>query len=190
MRKVGVLGGTFNPPHIGHLIVANEVLHALQLDEIRFMPNAIPPHKKLEGFATNEDRLRMTELAIKDHHSFSLETIEINRSGVSYTIDTMRELLKQEPDTSFYFIIGADMIEYLPNWREVDELSRLITFVGVKRPGYLTSTPYPITLIETPEIQLSSTVLRKKASLGETLQYLLPDSVIQYIKEKGLYGAK
>lgn len=190
MKKIGILGGTFNPPHIGHLIVANEVLHTLGLDEIRFMPNAVPPHKKLDGYTADEDRLRMTELAIRDNDLFVLETTEIERSGVSYTIDTMREMIKQEPDHSFYFIIGADMIEYLPNWREVDELSRLITFVGVKRPGYSTDTPYQVMLIDTPEIQLSSTVLRKKAAAGETLQYLLPESVIRYIKEKGLYGAK
>ncbi|OLN23423.1 nicotinate-nucleotide adenylyltransferase [Domibacillus antri] len=190
MRKVGILGGTFNPPHVGHLIMANEVLYALKLDEVRFMPNAVPPHKKLDGNVSDESRRRMTELAIEGNDSFLLETIEMNRSGTSYTIDTMRELIHKEPDTSFYFIIGADMIEYLPKWHEIDELMKLITFVGVKRPGYSTDTPYPVMLIETPEIHLSSTVLRKKAAHGEPLLYLLPDGVIRYIKENGLYGAE
>ncbi|WP_046173893.1 nicotinate-nucleotide adenylyltransferase [Domibacillus indicus] len=190
MKKVGILGGTFNPPHIGHLIAANEVLHALNLDEVRFMPNSVPPHKRLAGHIADEHRLQMTKLAIEDNPLFKLETIEIERAGVSYTIDTLRELIKQEPGTSFYFIIGADMIEYLPNWREIDELSRLVTFAGVKRPGYSTETAYPVTLIETPEIHLSSTALRKKAAANETLHYLLPEPVIQYIKENGLYGAK
>ncbi|WP_046178736.1 nicotinate-nucleotide adenylyltransferase [Domibacillus tundrae] len=190
MKKVGILGGTFNPPHVGHLIAANEVLHALHLDEIRFMPNSIPPHKRLAGHIADEHRLRMAELAIEDNELFEIEKIEIERAGVSYTIDTMRELIKQEPDTSFYFIIGADMIEYLPKWREIDELSRLVTFVGVKRPGYSTETRYPVILIETPEIHLSSTALRKKAASNETLHYLLPEPVIRYIKENGLYGAE
>lgn len=189
MKKVGILGGTFNPPHVGHLIAANEVLHTLKLDEIRFMPNSLPPHKKLAGHTEDEHRLRMTELAIEGNKSFQVETIEIQRAGVSYTIDTMRELIKREPDTSFYFIIGADMIEYLPKWRDIDELSQLTTFVGVKRPGYSTETPYPVLLIETPEIHLSSTVLREKAASSQTLHYLMPEAVIRYIKENGLYGA-
>ncbi|OMP67614.1 nicotinate-nucleotide adenylyltransferase [Domibacillus epiphyticus] len=189
MRKIGILGGTFNPPHIGHLVMANEVKHALGLEEVRFMPNAAPPHKKLEGNVSDESRLRMTELAIEGNDSFLIEKAEMNRSGISYTVDTMRELMNKEPDASFYFIIGADMIEYLPNWRGIDELSKMITFVGVNRPGYSSDTPYPITLIQTPEIHLSSTVLRKKAANGEPLLYLLPDGVIRYIKENGLYGA-
>ncbi|MCM3788496.1 nicotinate-nucleotide adenylyltransferase [Domibacillus indicus] len=189
MKKVGILGGTFNPPHVGHLIAANEALHALDLDEIRFMPNSLPPHKKLAGHVDDEHRLRMTELAIEGNDCFRIETIEIQRAGVSYTIDTMRELIKREPEKSFYFIIGADMIEYLPKWRDIDELSRLVTFVGVKRPGYSTETPYPVLLIDTPEIHLSSTVLREKAASNKTLHYLMPETVIRYIKENGLYGA-
>lgn len=189
MKKVGILGGTFNPPHVGHLIAANESLHALDLDEIRFMPNSLPPHKKLAGHVEDQHRLRMTELAIEGNDFFRVETVEIQRAGVSYTIDTMRELIKREPETSFYFIIGADMIEYLPKWRDIDELSRLVTFVGVKRPGYSTETPYPVLLIDTPEIHLSSTVLREKAASNETLHYLMPETVIRYIKENGLYGA-
>ncbi len=190
MRKVGIMGGTFNPPHIGHLVIANEVLHALDLDEVRFMPNSVPPHKKLDGHVSDEARLRMTELAIKGNKLFRLETVEINRAGVSYTIDTMRELMMKEPDASFYFIIGADMIEYLPNWQEIDELVQMINFVGVKRPGYSTETSYRVTLIETPEIHLSSTILRKRAANGDSLLYLLPDDVIRYIEENGLYGAE
>ncbi|OXS80471.1 nicotinate-nucleotide adenylyltransferase [Domibacillus enclensis] len=189
MKKIGILGGTFNPPHVGHLIAANEVLGALKLDEVRFMPNSIPPHKRLAGHVPDEHRLRMTELAIEDNEAFSTETIELERAGVSYTIETMRELIKQEPDSSFYFIIGADMIEYLPNWKDIDELTKLVTFVGVKRPGYSTLTPYPVTLVETPEIHLSSTVIRNKAASNETLRYLLPEPVIGYIKENGIYGS-
>jgi nicotinate-nucleotide adenylyltransferase len=190
MKKVGILGGTFNPPHIGHLVMANEVMHAVGLDEVRFMPNSVPPHKKLDGPVSDESRLRMTELAIKGNESFRLETTEINRAGVSYTINTMRELMNKEPDASFYFIIGADMIEYLPHWREIDELAQMINFVGVNRPGYSTETPYPVMLIETPEIQLSSTILRQKAANGDSLLYLLPDAVIRYIKENDLYGTE
>ncbi|OCA92486.1 nicotinate-nucleotide adenylyltransferase [Pseudobacillus wudalianchiensis] len=186
-KKVGILGGTFNPPHIGHLIIANEVLKALHLDEIRFMPNYTPPHKKIDHHIRDEDRLHMLQAAIEGHPCFSVEPIEMERKGTSYTFDTMKALKARESETDFYFIIGGDMIEYLPKWYNIDELSRMVKFVGVRRPGYSVETPYPVQLIETPEIHLSSTMLRQRAAGGGTLRYLLPEKVIAYIKENRLY---
>ncbi len=186
-KRTGILGGTFNPPHLGHLIIANEVLEALQLDEIRFMPNHTPPHKKMTQSVTDDDRVSMQLAAIEGHPKFSIERIELERKGTSYTYDTMKLLREREPGTSFFFIIGGDMIEYLPKWYKIDELCELVQFVGVSRPGYSANTTYPVELIDTPEIHLSSTMLRERAANGGSLRYLLPDRVIEYIKGNRLY---
>lgn len=190
MKKVGILGGTFNPPHIGHLIMANEVYHALQLDEVRFMPNAIAPHKKKEDESTNENRLQMVQLLIKPYKEFTVETIELERGGVSYTYDTMVALREREPDVKFYFIIGGDMIDTLHTWHHIDELVKIVQFVGIKRPGAKSESPYNIIMVEAPDIALSSTLIRERIATGGTLRFLLPPEVEAYIRKEGLYGAK
>jgi len=188
MKKIGILGGTFNPPHQGHLIIANEVCHALKLDQVWFMPNQEPPHKKKAGGASNEDRISMLEMAIKGNIFFKIETIELDREGPSYTVDTMKILAARHPGHEYYFIIGADMVEYLPKWRQIDELLDLVTFVGVQRPGYRLETPYPVLLVDIPAIEISSSLIRDRLHEGKTVDYLLPDSVIRQIREKQLYG--
>lgn len=190
MKKIGIMGGTFNPPHIGHLIMANEVFHALELDEIRFMPNAIPPHKEHAITATAEQRLAMTNLAIKQNEHFAIEPIEINKGGVSYSFDTISELVEKEPEVQFYFIIGGDMIDSLHSWYRIDELVKIIQFVGVGRPGTLGKTDLPILYVDAPLIDLSSTFLRNRLSEGQTVTYLLPELVETYIRKEGLYGTK
>lgn len=190
MKKVGILGGTFNPPHIGHLIMANEVLHALQLDEVRFMPNAIAPHKKKEDESTNENRLRMVELLVAPYEEFTVETIELERGGVSYTYDTMVALREREPNVQFYFIIGGDMIDSLHSWYKIDELVNIVQFVGLKRPGTEAKSPYNVMMVEAPEIDLSSTFIRERFAKGGTLRFLIPDELEAYIRKEGLYGAK
>ncbi|KMY50874.1 nicotinate-nucleotide adenylyltransferase [Peribacillus loiseleuriae] len=187
MKKVGILGGTFNPPHIAHLIIANEVLDALKLDEIRFMPNYTPPHKIKTDDVPDDDRVAMLKLAIDSHPSFLLETIELERKGTSYTFDTIQVLLDREPNTEFYFIIGADMIEYLPNWHRIDELVELVTFVGVKRPGYEVSTHYPVEIVDIPEMLISSSLIRERVKQRKTIRYLVPDQVWEYMEGNGSY---
>ena len=150
MKKVGLLGGTFNPPHIGHLIMANEVKHALHLDEVRLMPTSIPPHKADPSDATPEQRLRMVELAVIGIPGLTASSFEVDRGGVSYTFDTMKALTEQEPDTNFHFIIGGDMIDMLHKWYKIDELMKIVTFVGVGRPGTIGETQYPITMRPNP----------------------------------------
>lgn len=189
MKKIGLLGGTFNPPHIGHLIMANEVYHALELDEVRFMPNAKPPHKQMPGDATNEQRAKMVELAIENRPHFKLELFEMERGGVSYTFETMQAMCQLEPEASFYFIIGGDMIDSLDTWHQIDELVKLVQFVGVKRPGTKAETPYDVQMVEAPEIELSSTFIRKRLQTRRPLDYLLPRAVESYIRKEGLYGA-
>ncbi|WP_456273961.1 nicotinate-nucleotide adenylyltransferase [Bacillus sp. AK031] len=186
-KRVGLLGGTFNPPHLGHLIIANEVLSQLNLDEVRFMPAGIPPHKKLTGDTTSHQRKRMVEEAIKEHPQFILESVELDREGTSYTYETVQLLTEREPDSQFYFIIGGDMIEYLPKWHKINELSQLVQFTGVKRPGYKENTPYNVKMVKVPQIEISSTMIRDRISTGRTIKFLVPERVSDYIREEKLY---
>lgn len=187
MRKVGILGGTFNPPHLGHLIMANEAFHAEGLDEVRFMPNFIAPHKEVNG-ANAEQRLEMTRLAIDGHDPFHVEDFEIRQGGVSYTFDTMLKLMKREPDTEFYFIIGGDSIGGLSSWHRIDELAELVHFVGISRPGFENKSPYPVRVIDSPEMHLSSTMLRDRVGQGRTISFLVPEKVEAFIRKERLYG--
>ena len=187
MTKVGILGGTFDPPHYGHLLIANEVLSELNLDEIWFMPNQEPPHKKKSDSVENTDRLQMLELSIEGNSAFKIEKIELERSGPSFTVDTMKILNEQFPNHQFYFIIGADMIEYLPKWHKIDELMELVQFVGVQRPEYSSETDYPIHYVDIPAFEVSSSMIRERVNQGMTVRYLLPDRVIDFIREKQLY---
>jgi len=187
MNKVGIIGGTFDPPHVGHLLIANDVRQKLSLDEIWFMPNHIPPHKQNKSVTPTPIRVEMMEAAVETNSSFRVETIELHREGPSYTYDTMLLLAKKYPDTRFYFIIGADMVEYLPKWHNIEKLLEIITFVGVKRPGYTFSSEYPVLEVETPQMDISSTLIRKRVQEGWTSQYLVPDKVKEIIEEKRLY---
>ncbi len=188
MKKVGILGGTFNPPHIGHLIMANEALCALNLDEVRFMPNAIAPHKQLAGDAKTNERLRMVEIMVEPYSNFKVERIEVEREGVSYTYETMLLLSEREPNVQFYFIIGGDMIDSLHTWYKIDELINLVQFVGLRRPGSNSNSRYDVLMVDAPEIDLSSTLIRQRLSTGGTLQFLLPEGVEAFIRKEGLYG--
>ncbi len=185
--KIGILGGTFDPPHLGHLIIANEVLCSLELDEIWFMPNQDPPHKEKSKNISNENRLDMLSLAIEGHPKFKIETCELERAGRSYTYDTMKLLKENYPTYQFYFIIGGDMVEYLPKWYRIDELVQLITFVGVNRPTYSIQSPYPISYVQIPNINISSSLIRNRMKEGITIRYLVPDPVRHYIEENQLY---
>lgn len=189
MKKIGLLGGTFDPPHNGHLLIAEEVYHALQLDEVWFIPSNDPPHKDVSSTKA-DDRLAMTQLAIHSNQHFKVNTIEIERSGTSYTYDTVKELVEEFQDTEFYFIMGGDMVEYLPKWHKIEELLKLVTFVGVQRKGYKLSSPYPIQTVEIPLFDVSSTLIRERLHNKGSITYLVPDTVEAFIKEIGLYGSK
>lgn len=187
MKKIGILGGTFDPPHIGHLIIANEVLTALELDEVRFMPNHTPPHKQKTDSVSNENRIEMLRLSIEDQCQFALELTEIETPGTSYTYKTIKQLKEKEPDAEYYFIIGADMIEYLPKWYNIDELVKLVHFVGVARPPYKTDSRYPVQLVDAPQIYLSSSYIREKVKAGLSIKFLVVPAVEKYIEENSLY---
>lgn len=187
MKNIGILGGTFDPIHIGHLLMAEEVYKQLQFDEIWFIPSYTPPHKA-DATIAGEHRLKMVELAIQDNDHFRVLDIELTRKEKSYTIHTIQELKQLYPSNQFYFIIGADMVEFLPNWYKIDELVKMVQFVGVKRPGYERKTIYPIIEADVPQIDISSTVLRNRLNNGELPRYWLPEKVRDYIRENRLYG--
>lgn len=186
MKKIGLLGGTFDPPHYGHLLIAEEVRLALQLDEVWFIPSYQPPHKE-QTASSVADRKAMLEKAIGRHLKFKVKLIEIERKGTSYTFDTMKQLTDAYPNDRFYFIIGADMVETLSSWYKIDSLLDLVTFVGVKRFGYELSSPYPIIKVDIPMFDVSSTFIRNRIKQQQTVHFLLPESVYAYIKEKQLY---
>jgi nicotinate-nucleotide adenylyltransferase len=194
--KIGIMGGTFDPIHMGHLIAAEQALGQAGLDEVRFMPTYVPPHKAHSPVASSGQRWDMVCLAIEDHPRFTAERLELDREGTSYTIDTIQELKSLRPDADFYFIIGGDMVQYLPRWSRIEELSKMIHFVGLERPGYplllnelpgfLDGRVIPVSM---PLIDISSTEIRRRLTNGVSARYLIPAQVLSYIEENGLYAA-
>jgi|SRR5690606_9827962 len=185
-KRIGLLGGTFDPPHYGHMLMAERAYEEMNLDEIWFIPSYIPPHKA-EAKTDVSDRIKMLELAIVDRPCFYIEKLEIERQGKSFTIDTIKELQKLNQDKEFFFIIGGDMVDYLPKWHRIDELSKLITFIGLKRQGFTMDSPYPVREVDMPVMEISSTDIRNRIEKGKSIRYLTSQRVIDYIKEKRLY---
>ncbi len=186
-KQVGILGGNFNPVHNAHLIVADQVRQQLGLDQVLLMPEYQPPHVDKKGTIPEHHRLKMLELAIEGIEGLDIETIELERKGISYTYDTMKILTEQHPDTDYYFIIGADMVDYLPKWYRIDELVDMVQFVGVQRPRYKAGTSYPVIWVDVPLMDISSSMLRDFIAQGRKPNFLLPQPVLDYIEKEGLY---
>lgn len=187
VKRVGILGGSFNPPHLAHLIMAEQARVQLNLDFMYLMPSNIPPHVDEKKTIDAHYRVEMIKLAIADNPNFSVELIELERTEKSYSYDTIQLLKQRHPDYEYYFIIGGDMVDYLSTWHRIDELIHEVQFVGVARPGYTKETPYPVLWIEAPQMDISSTQIRKNVYWGQSIRYLVPESVEEYIFEKGLY---
>ncbi|WP_460522584.1 nicotinate-nucleotide adenylyltransferase [Humibacter antri] len=188
-RRVGVMGGTFDPIHHGHLVAASEVAQSFDLDEVVFVPTGEPWQK---GHVTEaEHRYLMTVVATAANPRFTVSRVDIDRRGPTYTIDTLRDLQESRPDTDLYFITGADAIAQILSWRDVDELWNLAHFVAVSRPGHqLEVTGLPnrnVSLLEVPALAISSTDCRDRVSRGFPVWYLVPDGVVQYISKHHLY---
>lgn len=186
-KQVGILGGNFNPVHNAHLVVADQVRQQLGLDKVLLMPEYLPPHVDAKGTIAEHHRLKMLELAIEGIEGLEIETIEIERKGISYTYDTMLLLNERDPDTDYYFIIGADMVDYLPKWHRIDELVEIVQFVGVQRPRYKAGTSYPVIWVDVPLMDISSSMVRDFVAKGRTPNFMLPKPVLDYIKKEGLY---
>lgn len=186
-KRVGILGGGFNPIHMGHLIMADQVCHQLALDNFFLMPSYESPHVDKKETIDSNERVQMLKLAVEDNPNLGIELAEINRKGKSYTYDTMKKLVEANPDTDYYFIVGGDMIEYLPKWYKIDELMKMIQFVGVERKESSKETSYPIIWVDLPLIEISSSDIRKKIASNCSAKYFLPENVLNYIHKKGLY---
>lgn len=190
-RRVGVMGGTFDPIHHGHLVAASEVQWRFQLDEVIFVPTGQPWQKADRVVTAAEDRYLMTVIATASNNRFAASRVDIDRDGPTYTIDTLWDLHEAGPEDELYFITGADALEAILSWREVDELFRLAHFVGVTRPGYhLDGHHLPsgsVSLIEVPAMSISSTDCRSRVAAGQPVWYLVPDGVVQYIAKRRLY---
>lgn len=186
-KQVGILGGNFNPVHNAHLVVADQVRQQLGLDKVLLIPEYLPPHVDAKGTIAEHHRLKMLELAIEGIEGLEIETIELERKGISYTYDTMLLLNERDPDTDYYFIIGADMVDYLPKWHRIDELVEIVQFVGVQRPRYKAGTSYPVIWVDVPLMDISSSMVRDFVAKGRTPNFMLPKPVLDYIKKEGLY---
>ncbi|WP_054949125.1 nicotinate-nucleotide adenylyltransferase [Numidum massiliense] len=191
--RVGLMGGTFDPIHLGHLIAADHVQEQLDLDEVWFLLAAVPPHKSGQRITAPEHRLQMVRLAVSDHPHFRVCTIEFERRGRSYTVDTLTILRQRYPEHDFFFMIGGDMVQNLPNWHRVDDLVHLVEFVGMTRPGYARQPlPPPIAAaVQYAELRLvdiSATDIRERVKEGRSIRYIVPDQVRNYIEEQQLYA--
>jgi nicotinate-nucleotide adenylyltransferase len=186
--KIGILGGTFNPIHIGHLILAEEAREKLELDKIIFVPAYLPPHKDNSDIADARHRYTMVKLAIKTNRYFSLSDIEIKRDGRSYTIDTMKEFKKVYPKDELYFIIGSDLLKYLDEWKDLGDIIKMVKFITVTRPGYpLEKIPSYITTVAIRAVDVSAFEVRKAIKEDRSFRYLVPERVLNYINKYGLY---
>jgi nicotinate-nucleotide adenylyltransferase len=191
-RRVGVMGGTFDPVHHGHLVAGSEVAHIFGLDEVIFVPTGQPYQKSDRSVSSAEDRYLMTVIATASNPRFSVSRVDIDRPGPTYTIDTLKDLKKANgPDTDLYFITGADALANILTWHDVDSLFGLAHFVGCTRPGHrLTGQGLPdgkVSLVEIPALSRSSSECRHRVAAGEPVWYLVPDGVVQYIAKRGLY---
>ena len=191
MRKIGVMGGTFDPIHHGHLVAASEVADRFALDEVLFVPTGQPWQKSTTVVSPPEDRYLMTVVATASNPRFSVSRVDIDRAGPTYTADTLADLHEQFPGSQLYFITGADALAQILSWHKIDELFELAHFVGVTRPGYeLADGHLPegvVSLVEVPAMAISSTDCRNRVAQGHPVWYLVPDGVVQYITKRNLY---
>jgi nicotinate-nucleotide adenylyltransferase len=189
--RLGVMGGTFDPIHHGHLVAASEVQSVFGLDEVVFVPPGQPWQKDAEAVSPAEHRYLMTVIATASNPRFTVSRVDVDRPGPTYTIDTLRELKAQRRDVEMFFITGADALAQILSWKDIDELWSLAHFIGVTRPGHtLSDTGLPengVSLLEVPAMAISSTDCRQRVGEGEPVWYLVPDGVVQYIGKYGLY---
>ncbi len=192
-RRIGVMGGTFDPVHHGHLVAAAEVADRFGLDEVIFVPTGEPWQKTGRAVSAAEDRYLMTVIATAANPRFSVSRVDIERGGPTYTVDTLRDLAAQRgPDTEFFFITGADALGAILGWRDATELARLAHFVGCTRPGHALADPglpgARVSLVEVPALAISSTDCRARVAAGRPVWYLVPEGVVQYIAKRSLYS--
>lgn len=197
--RIGILGGTFNPIHNGHLLMAEYVREAMELEQVWIMPSGRPPHKHHPVLVTDEERCEMIKLAIQDNETFVFSDMEMMRNGITYTADTLEQLKETYPEHEFYFIMGADSFVELSTWYHPEKIFSLAEIVVVNRQGttrhqfaeyrdlYEKNYGKEAFLVEMPFIGISSTNIRMRAATGLTVRYQVPDVVAEYMEKKGLY---
>ncbi|MBD3295752.1 MAG: nicotinate-nucleotide adenylyltransferase [Candidatus Omnitrophica bacterium] len=188
--KIGLLGGTFNPVHTGHLILAQECWAALDLERVVFIPAYIPPHKPLACDVSAPDRLNMLRLALEGDERFDISTFEIDKGGRSYSIDTIRYIEQlYRGRAEIFFLTGADSADTLPAWKDIDNILEKVNFVIATRPRWSGITPFEarVTRITMPSIDISSSDIRERIEGRQPIDFLVPEKVVRYIRKKGLY---
>ena len=187
--RVGVMGGTFDPIHHGHLVAASEVASVFKLDEVIFVPTGEPWQKAKNQVSAAEHRYLMTVIATAANPQFTVSRVDIDRPGPTFTIDTLRDLRRMRPEADLFFITGADAMAQLMSWKNSDELWDLAHFVGVTRPGHVLDDRgrTDVSLLEVPAMSISSTDCRMRVAEHNPVWYLVPDGVVQYIAKYGLY---
>jgi nicotinate-nucleotide adenylyltransferase len=190
MRSIGVFGGTFDPPHLGHLIVAADVCVALELDRLLFIPAAVPPHKLAQVEATAEQRLEMVRAAVRGDARFEVDDLELRRPGPSFTVDTLHTLRTRFPESRLYFLIGADALREIHSWREPEEVARLAQLIVFARDGQQAPTMHGISAQPVPvtRVDISASEIRRRVRAGIPIRYLVPDAVREIIERENLYG--
>jgi nicotinate-nucleotide adenylyltransferase len=197
-ERIGILGGTFDPPHVGHLWLATLAADSLGLQRVLFMPASQPPHKRRRGMSSITERLLMTRLAIGGNPRFELSTLEVGRPGPSYTVDSVEELQRTHGDARLFLLMAADSLAHIDEWREPDRLLSLIEWAVGPRPGSALPDPAAlrrrfaasatrIHLLEGPSLDVSATAIRERVAAGRTIRYLVPQAVEELILEQGLY---
>lgn len=200
VKKIGIMGGTFDPIHNGHLVLAEQVRSNLALDSVYFVPSGQPPHKSGKVITDKKNRLKMVELAISDNKNFNIFDYELNQTGYTYTIDTIRAFRRLiDPKAKIYFITGADQLLLLESWKAYDQLLKEVIFVAASRPGHdenqlIEKVEYfkkkyhaQMLHVEIPALSISSTNIRSRVREGNSIKYLLPESVEEYIENRRLY---
>lgn len=200
MAAIGILGGTFDPPHIGHLILAEYAVDALNLERLLFVPAADPPHKLHEDKTPVKHRLAMLERAIADNARFEMSRVDVDRPGPHYSVDMVRLLQAQFPAAELYFVMGSDSLRDLPQWRQPEVLIRRCRLAVMRRPGdgvhatmhaaVLPELAERVVMIDAPLVGISSSAIVERLRRGQSARYLLPDAVLAYIQRQRLYGAK
>ncbi len=197
MERIGILGGTFDPPHIGHLILAQHALDAIGLSQLLFVPAANPPHKQQEFKTPVEHRLAMLDCATEDNPHFAISRVDVDRPGPHYSVDMVRLLQEKHPQAEFFFVMGGDSLRDLPKWHQPQELIRLCKIAVMRRPQSIISRDMHhdtlpelaerLTIVDAPLIDISSTAIVERSAAGNSIRYLVPDIVIAYIKAHQLY---
>ena len=189
MARIGILGGTFNPIHLGHLAIAQWAYEKLKLDKVIFVPSYFPPHKSSRGVVEAKHRLEMVRLATEDNPYFEVSDFEILKKGKSYSVDTMRHFKTEFPRrTQFYFIIGEDALKTLSSWKNITELVKLTTFVVMNRPGFeRKQSKIPVRFLTMLGMDISSSYIRKCLESAKSVKYFLPEQVLMYIRRHQLY---